>query len=179
MCVSPRLWGDHGQALLENAHVCLINATATGTEVLKNLILPVHILCVFVKMDYLEYFAAIKFLILDGLTPKEIYSKWTKVYRNSAPLISAVKIWSAEFKHGHTSLENDSHEGRRKLLTHWKRCTILCWTIGEICEIAEAVQISEKKRLWNILHEKLGMRKLCARWVPHLLNADAQMTRGK
>ncbi|UYV64589.1 NAE1 [Cordylochernes scorpioides] len=35
-----RLWGDHGQALLENAHVCLINATATGTEVLKNLILP-------------------------------------------------------------------------------------------------------------------------------------------
>ncbi|XP_022100909.1 NEDD8-activating enzyme E1 regulatory subunit-like [Acanthaster planci] len=35
-----RLWGDHGQAALESAHVCLINATATGTEVLKNLILP-------------------------------------------------------------------------------------------------------------------------------------------
>ncbi|XP_071476707.1 NEDD8-activating enzyme E1 regulatory subunit-like [Diadema antillarum] len=35
-----RLWGDHGQAALESAHVCLINATATGTETLKNLILP-------------------------------------------------------------------------------------------------------------------------------------------
>uniref|UniRef100_A0A7N6AND7 NEDD8-activating enzyme E1 regulatory subunit n=1 Tax=Anabas testudineus TaxID=64144 RepID=A0A7N6AND7_ANATE len=35
-----RLWGDHGQEALENAHVCLINATATGTELLKNLVLP-------------------------------------------------------------------------------------------------------------------------------------------
>ncbi|XP_074640964.1 NEDD8-activating enzyme E1 regulatory subunit-like isoform X2 [Tubulanus polymorphus] len=35
-----RLWGDHGQAALEQARVCLINASATGTEILKNLILP-------------------------------------------------------------------------------------------------------------------------------------------
>ncbi|OQR68638.1 NEDD8-activating enzyme E1 regulatory subunit-like [Tropilaelaps mercedesae] len=35
-----RLWGDHGQFLLENAHVCLINATAVGTETLKGLVLP-------------------------------------------------------------------------------------------------------------------------------------------
>uniref|UniRef100_A0A4W3JVY0 NEDD8-activating enzyme E1 regulatory subunit n=1 Tax=Callorhinchus milii TaxID=7868 RepID=A0A4W3JVY0_CALMI len=35
-----RLWGDHGQEALEAAHVCLINATATGTEMLKNLVLP-------------------------------------------------------------------------------------------------------------------------------------------
>jgi len=35
-----RLWGDHGQQALEKANICLINATATGTEVLKCLILP-------------------------------------------------------------------------------------------------------------------------------------------
>uniref|UniRef100_A0AAR5P3F2 NEDD8-activating enzyme E1 regulatory subunit n=1 Tax=Dendroctonus ponderosae TaxID=77166 RepID=A0AAR5P3F2_DENPD len=35
-----RLWGDHGQRLLENSKVCLINATALGTEILKSLILP-------------------------------------------------------------------------------------------------------------------------------------------
>ncbi|BFZ12833.1 hypothetical protein BsWGS_15871 [Bradybaena similaris] len=35
-----RLWGDHGQAALETARVLLINASATGTEILKNLILP-------------------------------------------------------------------------------------------------------------------------------------------
>ncbi|KAJ8249407.1 hypothetical protein GJAV_G00234470 [Gymnothorax javanicus] len=35
-----RLWGDHGQEALENAHVCLVNATVSGTEILKNLVLP-------------------------------------------------------------------------------------------------------------------------------------------
>lgn len=35
-----RLWSSNGQEALENAHVCLINATATGTEILKNLVLP-------------------------------------------------------------------------------------------------------------------------------------------
>ncbi|XP_026888238.1 NEDD8-activating enzyme E1 regulatory subunit [Electrophorus electricus] len=35
-----RLWGDHGQEALENAHVCLVNAAASGTEILKNLVLP-------------------------------------------------------------------------------------------------------------------------------------------
>ncbi|XP_042236072.1 NEDD8-activating enzyme E1 regulatory subunit-like [Homarus americanus] len=35
-----RLWGDHGQTSLENGHVCLINASAAGTETLKSLVLP-------------------------------------------------------------------------------------------------------------------------------------------
>jgi len=42
ICYIPvnRLWGDHGQASLEAAHVCMINATALGTEILKSLVLP-------------------------------------------------------------------------------------------------------------------------------------------
>lgn len=35
-----RLWGDHGQTAIESARVCLINAGPTGTEILKNLVLP-------------------------------------------------------------------------------------------------------------------------------------------
>ena len=35
-----RLWGDHGQTALEKANICLVNATATGTEILKSLVLP-------------------------------------------------------------------------------------------------------------------------------------------
>lgn len=35
-----RLWGDHGQSSLECAHVCLISASAVGTETLKSLVLP-------------------------------------------------------------------------------------------------------------------------------------------
>ncbi|KAI8432209.1 hypothetical protein MSG28_004661 [Choristoneura fumiferana] len=35
-----RLWGDHGQIALEKGHICLINATALGTEILKSIVLP-------------------------------------------------------------------------------------------------------------------------------------------
>jgi NEDD8-activating enzyme E1 regulatory subunit len=35
-----RLWSSNGQEALEKARLCLINATATGTEILKNLVLP-------------------------------------------------------------------------------------------------------------------------------------------
>jgi len=37
-----RLWSSNGQEALENARLCLINASATGTEILKNLVLPGH-----------------------------------------------------------------------------------------------------------------------------------------
>ncbi|XP_053956957.1 nedd8-activating enzyme E1 regulatory subunit [Anastrepha ludens] len=35
-----RLWGEHGQNLLESSTICLLNATALGCEVLKSLVLP-------------------------------------------------------------------------------------------------------------------------------------------
>ena len=35
-----RLWGVHGQAQLLSSRICLLGASATGTETLKNLVLP-------------------------------------------------------------------------------------------------------------------------------------------
>lgn len=35
-----RLWASTGQNRLEHSHVCLIGASATGSEILKNLVLP-------------------------------------------------------------------------------------------------------------------------------------------
>ena len=35
-----RLWGSNGQRSLSRAKILLFNANATGTETLKNLILP-------------------------------------------------------------------------------------------------------------------------------------------
>ena len=35
-----RIWGESGQRALETADVCLVNASACGTETIKNLVLP-------------------------------------------------------------------------------------------------------------------------------------------
>jgi len=48
------------------------------------------------------------------------------------------------------------------------------WRI-KVREIAETIGIS-KERVWYILHEELDMKKLCARWVPHLLTAHQKCT---
>ena len=45
----------------------------------------------FIKMDKLEYHAVIKFFILDGLAPEEIYPNFNKVHGNSDPSISLLK----------------------------------------------------------------------------------------
>ena len=35
-----RLWGEHGQEAMEECSACLLNASACGSETLKNLVLP-------------------------------------------------------------------------------------------------------------------------------------------
>jgi hypothetical protein len=43
--------------------------------------------------------------------------------------------------------------------------------------IAAAHRVSEKKNIFNILHQDLGLEKKFARWVPKLLSDD-QYRRG-
>ena len=68
-------------------------------------------------MDKIEYRAVKKFLVKEGLTPKEIHSKFTKVYGDSSPSFWTIKKWAAEFKRGRTSLEHDPRDGRPKSAT--------------------------------------------------------------
>ena len=135
------------------------------------------------KIDKIGYRAVIKFFVEGGLTPNEIHSKFIKVYRDSSPSFSTIKKWAAEFKRGRSSLEDDPREGR------WKSATtpeviqqvhdmVLDDGRMKLREIAETIGIS-KERVGYILHEELGMKKLCARWVPRLLTADQKRTRVK
>jgi histone-lysine N-methyltransferase SETMAR len=48
----------------------------------------------------------------------------------------------------------------------------------KVRENAETIGIS-KECVGYILHEELDIKKLCARWVPHLLTADQKHTRMK
>ena len=63
-------------------------------------------------------------------------------------------------------LKKRPHLAKKKLLYHHDN--VLADRRLKIREIADIVDISTE-RIQNILHEKLGMRKLLARWVPRLL----------
>jgi transposase len=127
-------------------------------------------------MDKIEYRAVIKFFVKEGLMRNEIHSKFVKVYWYSYPLFATIKKWAAEFKRGHTSLEDDPHEGHPKSATtpeiiEQVHDMVLDDRWMKVREIAETIGIS-KECVGYILHEELDMKKLCARLVPRLLTAN-------
>jgi histone-lysine N-methyltransferase SETMAR len=134
-------------------------------------------------MDKIEYLAIIKFFVKEGLTPKEIYSKYIKVCGNSFLSFSTIQKWTAEFKRGRTTLEVDPREGHPKsattseIIEQVHDMLLDDWRMN-VSEIAETIGIS-KERVGYILHEELDTKKLHARWVPRLVTADQKRTRMK
>ena len=60
----------------------------------------------------IEFRAVIKFLTKEGAKAKEIQWRMADVYGDSCPKYSTVTKWSAEFKRGQDSLEDDPRPGR-------------------------------------------------------------------
>ena len=60
----------------------------------------------------IEFKAVIKFLTKEGAKAKEIYWRMADMYVDSSPKYSTVAKWSAEFKCGRVSLEDDPRPGR-------------------------------------------------------------------
>ena len=60
----------------------------------------------------IEFRAVIKFLTKEGAKAKEIHWRMADVYGDSSPKYSTVAKWSAEFKCGRDSLEDDPRPGR-------------------------------------------------------------------
>jgi len=126
-------------------------------------------------MDKIEYCAVIKFFVKEGLTPNEIYLRFIKVYGDSSPSFSTIKKWAAEFKRGHTSLEGCPKSAMTPEIIEQVHDISLDDRQMKVREIAETIGIS-KEWVGYILHEELDMKKLCARWVPHLLTAHQKST---
>jgi hypothetical protein len=131
-------------------------------------------------MDKIEYRAVTKFFVKEGLTPNEIHLKSIKVYEDSSPLFSTIKKWTAEFKCGRTSLEDDPCEGCPKsattpeIIEQVHDMVLDDWRM-KVHEITETIGIS-KEHVGYILYEELDTIKVCARLVLCLLTADQKCT---
>jgi len=103
-----------------------------------------------------------------------------RVHGNSAPALKIIYFWINKFKRGRTCIEDEARS-RRPVETTLDIVEKIHDMIIEnrrmkVHEIAEAVGISTK-RVHNILHEKLHVKKLCAWWVPQLLTLDQKRMR--
>ena len=102
-------------------------------------------------------------MYLKGKTGKEIHGELADVYGSSAPSYAQVKFWVRESKRGRTPPT--------------KKCVRkfgIWYTLMD--EIAQPLGISHGS-VSTILHDRLGMRKLTARWVPKSLSDEQMATR--
>ena len=128
-----------------------------------------------------EYRAVIRYLYLKGKTGKEIHSELADVYGSSTPSYAQVKFWVGEFKRGRTSLEDEARSGRPLDAIDEETCKkvrdlVYSHRRIQMEEIAQALGISHGG-VSTILHDRLGMRKLTARWVPKSLSDEQMATR--
>ena len=128
-----------------------------------------------------EYRAVIRYLYLKGKTGKEKLGELADVYGSSAPSYAQVKFWVGEFKRGRTSLEDEARSGRPLDGTDEEMCKKVRDLVYsdrriQVEEIVQALGISHGS-VSTILHDRLGMRKLTARWVPKSLSDEQLATR--
>ena len=133
------------------------------------------------KVSYsskIEYRAVIRYLYLKGQTGQEIHCELTNIYGSSAPSYAQVKFWVGEFKRSRTSLEDETRSGRQSDATDEEMCNKVLDLVYsdrpiKVEEIANALHISHGS-VSTTLHDRLGIHKLTARWVPKFLS-DEQM----
>ncbi|XP_067135376.1 histone-lysine N-methyltransferase SETMAR-like [Centruroides vittatus] len=130
---------------------------------------------------YLEKWKKVSFerrlnTYLKGLTSKEIKAELDEVHGTSAPVFATVYNWVNEFKCGRTSTKDEHCSGRPVEVTTSEMIDkihdmILSDRRIKVREIVEATGISQGT-IFSILHEKLGVKKISARWVPRLLSVE-------
>ena len=116
-----------------------------------------------------------------GFLPTEIHADLQNVYGNGALKYATVCKWVCHFNDGRESTENDPRVGRPVSISTEKIVATVKKLIEEdthytVQEIEELSGVHSSSVL-KILRERLGLRKICVHWVPHLLTDDQKQSR--
>lgn len=123
----------------------------------------------------------IKFLTYEKVKPSEILTRLKAQFGDATLSQNRVFTWAREFKGGRERVENESHDRRpRSSLTDDNIRAVQDLIEGDrrftVEEIASEVGISIGST-HTIISERLGLRKITARWVPRLLNENQRQVR--
>ena len=116
----------------------------------------------------------LKFLVRLGKTPTETFNLLQEVYGDATMSRTRIFEWHKRFREGREDVEDDPKSGRpttsrtnenvervREKVRSDRRLTVRM--------IVDELSMNSE-RVWRIITEDLGMRKVCAKMVPRLLN---------
>jgi len=124
--------------------------------------------------------SVIRFLYAKGERPAEIHKQIVDVYGNVMNRQNVTK-WCREFSEGRTDVHDEQRSGRPSLISD----ELLQETEGEIRayrhvtirELHHIIPEVSKTTIHEAVTEKLGHRKLRARWVPKMVTDDHKTKR--
>ena len=113
---------------------------------------------------------------LLGISPSDIIADLDVVYGGAALKYTTITKWMRRFKEGRTDFKDEPRPGR-PLLAVWERDIEVVKTAIEedarhsVEEIGDLYGINSSA-VFYILKEVLKLKKVCARWIPHLLTNE-------
>ena len=128
-----------------------------------------------------EVHAVIWFSLARNNNAAEIHGQLCEVYGLNVMSDSKVRHWCHLFKEGRMNVHGEERSGRPSVITDnlaEKVNTAIrgnrCFTISEMS--LEFPWVS-RSVIYNIVSEKLGYKKPCARWVPKMLTDEHKQKR--
>jgi len=133
------------------------------------------------ELQHTHFRAMIFYDFKSGLNQQQSHSRLQAVFGYEAPSRTTVYDWFGEFRRGRRSLEDDPRSGRPAEATTGVQVAAVQRLVEEdgrvtVLQIAEEVGISSGS-VSSILHKSLGLRKVSARWVPHMLMEEQKQKR--
>ncbi len=123
----------------------------------------------------------IKFFALSEKRPPECHQILCDILGTSAPSIQTVLKWVASFKEGQMDVEDEQHSGRPQMSTTGDNVDQVRTVVEEdrrrTCKDMENITGIPHSTIYRILVDALNMKKIFAKWVPHLLNEDQRTER--
>ena len=125
----------------------------------------------------------IKCRIRLNIESKQIFNALNGIYGPQAISMRTSFRWVKAFKAGKFSVEDDTRPGRPKTSVTKANIAAVKIVVEQyarlsVKDIASCTGISEDSVL-TILRKRLGLRKVCDRWVPHLLTEEQKTQRLK
>uniref|UniRef100_A0A670YBV0 Mos1 transposase HTH domain-containing protein n=1 Tax=Pseudonaja textilis TaxID=8673 RepID=A0A670YBV0_PSETE len=128
-----------------------------------------------------EVRSVIRFLLAKKHKPLEIFWQLCEVYRDNIITEGGVRQWCIKFKNGQTNVHDEQRSGRPSIVIDElvakvddKICENCRFTVTEL--LLSFPQIA-RSLLHEIVTQKLGYHKFCARWVPKILTENHKSQR--
>ncbi|PNF13580.1 hypothetical protein B7P43_G18274 [Cryptotermes secundus] len=122
-----------------------------------------------------EQCSVIRFLWSEGVLGAAIHQRLSAQYGNSVLRQWSVYEWIEKFENGRTSVTHEEGAGRPSTATNEDNIERARDMVLTIDEVANHLKISHGSA-YEIIHNRLGFHKVCARWVPKQLTVLHKQT---